>query len=229
MAVAEALTVRRMSLSPEHLIAPSAYMQRVLQRSWVAAVSRVHLVRHPVESRPERWQGGGGYVLYAGRLGPEKGVEELERTCTALGVPLLVAGRGPVEEPLRERIAQGGSTATLLGHLGQDELDRYRLECIAQVVPSAWPEVAGLVALEAAALGVPLLLSDRGGLPEVLELGARGIALDLRNRADFEKALQICRGMRPEHEVRLPETLGWRQHLLDIEGVYAMAIRGRRP
>jgi glycosyltransferase involved in cell wall biosynthesis len=220
---AEAVVVRRGSLVAPHVIAPSAYMRDALERSWIGPLSTIHLVRHPVEPRRERWHGGGGYLLYAGRLSAEKGVEVLERVCSSVGIPLLIAGDGPLVGALRARIASGRSTAQLLGQLTQEELDLYRLACLAQVVPSSWPEVAGLVALEAAALGVPLLVADRGGLPEVLTLGARGVAVDFRDQAQVAAAIRQMLSAPPPERSGLPASLGWSEHLMQVERVYATA------
>jgi glycogen(starch) synthase len=117
-------------------------------------------------------------VVFAGRLEWEKGVFDLLDALPALrrrvpGVRLVMAGRGTQEAAVRDRIAHRklGDAVVLLGHQTQPELARLFAGAAAVVVPSRY-EPFGMVALEAAAAGAPLVLADTGGLAEIGQNGA---------------------------------------------------------
>jgi glycosyltransferase involved in cell wall biosynthesis len=111
-----------------------------------------------------------GYVLFAGRLEPEKGILQLvEAASRASVLPVLVAGDGPVRHEA-ERLARqlGAANVSFLGHLPRpDLLDKLRsARCL--VLPSTWDEPFPMALVEAAALGVPAIASRVGGVPEIV-------------------------------------------------------------
>jgi glycogen(starch) synthase len=113
-------------------------------------------------------------VLLVGRLVYEKGfqlaLEALPGLIDRLGdVRFLVAGSGTAERELKEQASKLGLDphGTFLGWIGDDVLHSlYRIADLT-VVPSIY-EPFGLVALEAMASGCPCLVSDTGGLREVV-------------------------------------------------------------
>jgi len=119
-------------------------------------------------------------VLYAGRLEYEKGVQTLLRAIRRLrdqGTPvkLIVAGEGTYGEALRDlarklRIARA---VTFTGFLDRADLIRQYRIADAAVVPSIY-EPFGIAALEAMAAGTPLIVSDTGGLGELVTDGVSG-------------------------------------------------------
>jgi glycosyltransferase involved in cell wall biosynthesis len=115
-------------------------------------------------------------VLFLGRFVGEKGVETLLR---AVGrsrelrreILLDLVGGGPFEADYR-RLASELQIANQLRFLGpmhgEPLADAIR-SSIAVVVPSTWDEAFGIVAAEALSCGRLAIVSDRGGLPEVVE------------------------------------------------------------
>jgi len=107
-------------------------------------------------------------VLFVGRISNEKGLHVLldawRRTATA-GLRLLVIGDGPMRRELETRTPPG---VLFLGRVPSAEVMARLREARAVVIPSVWYEGQPLVALEAIAAGTPLVVSDIGGLPEVL-------------------------------------------------------------
>lgn len=128
----------------------------------------VGLERRPAE-RPT--------VGYVGRISPEKGVDVALRALAALGdagleVDFEVAGGGEAEH-LREleTLAASlgiGDRARFLGPLDTAALKDFYARLHALVVPSVWEEPAGLVLVEGALAGVPLVASRVGGIPEIV-------------------------------------------------------------
>ncbi len=114
--------------------------------------------------------GEGSYALVSGRLVPEKGFDVAIVAARQAGVPLLVAGAGPDEPRLRALAA--GADVRFTGWLPAAELARIRAGAGAVMVPSRWEEVCPYAVLDALAAGVPTLVSDLGGLTELVAGGA---------------------------------------------------------
>jgi glycosyltransferase involved in cell wall biosynthesis len=104
-------------------------------------------------------------VLYAGRLSPEKGIEELAAACRDLN--LVVAGDGPLR-PL---------VPGALGFLSPTELaERYRRAAV--VVCPSRSEGFGVVCAEAMAHGKPVVATAVGGLKELVRHGTTGLLVE---------------------------------------------------
>jgi glycosyltransferase involved in cell wall biosynthesis len=110
---------------------------------------------------------GGSYVLYAGRLSEEKGVDTAIEAARRCGIPLSIAGTGP-DEPRLRGLAHSAPEIRFLGQLDPAELARARSEAALVVVPSRWHEPHPYAVSESMAGGLPVLASDLGGLPEMV-------------------------------------------------------------
>lgn len=216
----EAILVRGRRLVPDVLIAPSKFMEKSLKGSWLGESADIRMVRNPVSTTEQEWIGSGDYLLYVGRLSREKGVNVLVKAAAALRIPLKIAGDGPLREELEGQVRNLGSHVEFLGHIGQDDLAVVRQHCRAQVVSSTWPENAPLSALEAAAEGVPLVVSARGGLPEFVKFGARAVVLNDFGAAELGNALQSLSQIHGDLE-RFREATSWERHLSELNGIYS--------
>ncbi len=115
-------------------------------------------------------------VLYAGRLTQEKGVELLADAFLAARehdprLHLVLAGGGPEEQRLRERL---GADATFLGWLGGQELARAYASADVFLFASR-TDTFGQVILEAQASGLPVVAVDEGGPSSLIEHGDTGL------------------------------------------------------
>ncbi len=118
-------------------------------------------------------------VLYAGRITREKGADLLAEAFLAARAQdprlhLVLAGGGPEQERLRERV---GANATFLGWLRGEELARAYASADMFFFPSA-TDTFGQVILEAQASGLPVLAVAAGGPLELIENGANGLLRD---------------------------------------------------
>lgn len=119
-----------------------------------------------------------GALLFAGRISPEKGVEDALEIAEAAGVPLTLAGDiydiRYYEQRIAPRLARLGERVRYLGSVSREDLHRLMGESLAVLCPSQWEEPFGLVACEAQATGTPVIAYRRGGLPEVVADGETG-------------------------------------------------------
>ena len=113
--------------------------------------------------------GDGEYALYVGRLTVDKGLLVAIRAAAISGVPLRVAGGGPDYERARKLVESEGAPVEFLGVISGQAMVAARMGAAFAIVPSIWREVLPLSALESLATGLPLVTSDRGGLPELTD------------------------------------------------------------
>jgi glycosyltransferase involved in cell wall biosynthesis len=116
-------------------------------------------------------------VLYAGRLSPEKGIEEL--VVAAAGMKLVVAGDGP----LRARVPGA------LGFVPHDELQRLYARAAVVACPSR-REGFGVACLEAMAHGRPVVATGVGGLADLVVEGETGLVVPPRDPVALREALE---------------------------------------
>jgi glycogen(starch) synthase len=136
-----------------------------------------------------RFGDAGPLLVYAGRLVHEKGVQTLLRALRPLreahpGLRLVVAGTGYYEPALREltRRLRQVRVVDYVGFVPETELPALLAAADAVVVPSFY-EPFGIVALEAACSGAPLVVAETGGLAD---LAANGVAMASFPAGDVE-------------------------------------------
>ena len=165
------------------IVVASGHMMREYARNGVPP-SRLHanplFTTRPVELSP-RPVPAEPHVVFLGRMTMLKGGDLLVRAVAAASgrmgrpVQLTMIGDGP-QRPEWEALARRlGVQACFTGWI--DGESRWPLVERASVlaIPSVWPEPFGLVGLEAAALGVPAIAIDTGGVSEWLHDGVNGI------------------------------------------------------
>ncbi len=126
----------------------------------------------------------GSYALAVGRLVQEKGFDIAITAARAASVPLVVAGEGPDEGRLRE-LARG-SEVRFTGWVDHRGVSELRAGAAVVLVPSRCEEACPFAALESLAAGVPVLVSDRGGIPERVP---RGSVIAVEDHEEWTRAL----------------------------------------
>ena len=122
-------------------------------------------------------------VLYVGRIVREKGIEVLTRSVPlvlrkAPRARFIIAGKGPELEATRELVADLDLEDKVLlpGFISDEDRDRLYKVADCAVFPSLY-EPFGIVALEAMAARTPVVVSEVGGLPEVVRHAETGITV----------------------------------------------------
>lgn len=125
-------------------------------------------------------------VLFVGRLEETKGPDLAAEAAALAGAPLTIVGEGPLAAKIRARHPR----AQLLGRRSPEEIRTIANAARLLVMPSRYPEPFGLVAMEAAWSGLPVLLADTALLaPDLVRCGA-GLAVDPRDTAAFADAIR---------------------------------------
>ena len=178
---------RTMSDEITELFGPGLAETRVIRNGIDAA-------RWPFAERKSR--SGPAQLLYLGRLEYEKGIHDAIAALPRIrrthpGTTLTVAGEGTqldwlVEQARRHKVLKATS---FVGHLDHDALVRMLHSADAAVLPSHY-EPFGIVALEAAATGIPLVVANVGGLGEAVINGHTGVSHPPRDVAALATAVR---------------------------------------
>jgi UDP-glucose:tetrahydrobiopterin glucosyltransferase len=137
------------------------------------------------------WQPEPGPVrpvaLIAGRISPEKGIDDGVAAARLAGLEPLVVG-GDYDPAYRARLAG----VEIRPPLPRRELWRLMAECAVTLMPVKWEEPFGLVAAEAQVAGCPVAAYARGALPEVVGEGAGGFLARPDDVEDLARAIRRC-------------------------------------
>jgi len=122
------------------------------------------------------------FVLFLGRLHPQKAPHLAIEAARGAGLPIVVAGKcsEPIERDYfdQEVVPRLGPDVTVFG-LADGTAKRDLLSRAACVLfPIRWEEPFGLVMIEAMACGTPVVALRRGSVPEIIMDGHTGIVVD---------------------------------------------------
>ena len=169
-------------------------------------------------------------VLYAGRLTREKGVDLLAETFIRAHAAdprlhLLLAGGGPEEGELRERL---GERATFLGWLSGEDLPRAYASADAFLFCSS-TDTYGQVILEAAASGLPIVAVAEGGPAALVENRHTGLLCrpDADHLAGMLLQLASSPGLRRrlgEAGARAARDRSWERSMSQLAAGYRRAL-----
>lgn len=155
------------------ILAPSRFLMAKLAEAGIPEDRMVHVANFVDTGACRPKQTVGRRFLYAGRLSPEKGVATLVRAARAAGAGLDIVGEGP-EEPRLRAIAGDTPEIRFHGYLSGTALSDAMVGARALVMPSECYENAPRAALEAYALGTPVIGAEIGGIPELIVDGETG-------------------------------------------------------
>ncbi|CRK54075.1 MULTISPECIES: glycosyltransferase family 4 protein [Mycobacteriales] len=227
----------------DSIITCSASMEEEVTELYGPNLSPVTVIRNGIDVatwtyRERAPRSGPPQLLFVGRLEYEKGVQDAIAALPRIrrshpGTTLAVAGEGTQYEWLREqaRTHRVLRSVNFLGSLDHTELLGWLHGADAIVLPSRY-EPFGIIALEAAAAGTPLVTSTAGGLGEAVVDGVTGLSFQpgdvdgltsaVREALDDPAATQ--ERARAARE-RLTEDFDWHQVALDTAQVYLSAKR----
>jgi glycosyltransferase involved in cell wall biosynthesis len=143
------------------------------QLNWAATVYHgIDVQSHPFGELP------GTYLLFVGRISPEKGPERAIAIAKQCGIPLKIAAK---VDPKDRKFFEGTVKPLLndpliefLGPVNEKRKCELMKNALALLLPIRWPEPFGLVFIEALACGTPVLTCPMGAAPEILSEGKTG-------------------------------------------------------
>jgi UDP-glucose:tetrahydrobiopterin glucosyltransferase len=151
----------RLAMYTEAQVATFPFLQR----------DRIHLLYGAVDTAVFRFGGEpGDRLCWAGRISPEKGLEDAIAAARVLGMPLDVCGRIQDDDYWKSL-----SGIVYHGFLAPAELQQRYASARVTLVTPRWVEAFGNVVIESMACGTPVAAYDRGGPAEIIEHGKNGI------------------------------------------------------
>jgi glycosyltransferase involved in cell wall biosynthesis len=161
---------------------------------WVATCpNALDLSAYPVH--PHR----GDYLLFLGRMSPDKGAHRAIEVAQQVDLPLKIAGK--VDERLEEEYFEAavrphlGASIEFLGQVTHDEKVDLLQNARVTLFPIKWQEPFGLVMIESMACGTPVIATRWGAVPEVIEDGRTGIIVD--EHTEMAAAIPAADGLDP--------------------------------
>lgn len=117
------------------------------------------------------------YVLYAGKIAVNKGVQFLVKAFKSAGVPwpLVIAGDGPLRAGIEAEASSLGVRLRVLGWISRADTLAWMRHATVLAFPSYGPESLSRVLLEASALGVPIAAMDTGGTRDIIQPDVTGL------------------------------------------------------
>lgn len=184
------------------IICPSEFMKKQLDTNPVLAEKTIMLhnfIDAPVDKFQDETVAGKqpediqdqqmnkkDYVIYFGRFSEEKGTRTLLEACKALPqIPFIFAGTGPLEEEVNQV-----ENVENRGFVTGDALRKLIAEARFSVYPSEWYENCPFSVMESQMYGTPVLASDLGGAPELVQAGKTG---ELFRGGDVEELTEHIR------------------------------------
>jgi glycosyltransferase involved in cell wall biosynthesis len=149
------------------------------QRSATTGLRFAATIHHGIDAAPvEPGEGRGGYLLFLGRMAPEKGVDIAVRMAQRARWPLLIAAkmREPAELEFFRTAVQPllGPDVVHVGEVGGTEKLALLRGAAALLNPIRWSEPFGMVMIEALAAGTPVVTFPLGAATEIVEDGVSG-------------------------------------------------------
>lgn len=176
-------------------------------------------------------------ILYMGRLVYEKGIQHLISAMPKIlngyhDAKLLIAGKGGMIDDLRAQVEHMGigNKVYFTGYLNAKQVQKmYKCADVA-VFPSTY-EPFGIVALEAMLAGVPTVVSDTGGLNEIIEHGVTGMKSYTGNANSIADSIltllydqQLCSIVSKNAKAKVKQEYNWNKIAQDTHFTYQKAI-----
>jgi glycosyltransferase involved in cell wall biosynthesis len=143
-------------------------------------------------------------LVYVGRLEPDKGVGTLAQAAARTGVPVTLVGDGP----MRAELEAMDAPLTLTGWADRARIGGLVRDARALVMPSRHPEPFALVIAEAAASGLPVLVSDTALMAREVAANGLGHSVDISNPDRLDAALSAIMDL-PDTELRAMSERGF--------------------
>ena len=231
------------------VIVNSKFMKNDLQRLFGLPYEKINVVANGVNTtsytgvdkdydfRRQYASDNEKIILFMGRLVYEKGVQHLISAMPKIldnyhDAKLVIAGKGGMLDELKAQVNAMGLSEKVYftGYLNARQVAKMYKCADISVFPSTY-EPFGIVALEAMLAGIPTVVSDVGGLNEIVEHGVDGMksyAGNPNSLADSILALlfdhQLCDSISKKAKIKVKNEYNWTKIAQDTHFIYQKAI-----
>lgn len=190
------------SYAVDRFIALSQFAHDKLVQGGLPA-EKVAVKTNALDYDPGAREGAGGYLAFVGRFTDEKGIPTLlDCWRRSKDLPLLrIVGSGPLEREVREAASQM-KNVEWLGPLPSDRAVEVIGNAMALICPSHWYEGMPRVAVEAFAVGTPIIASRLGTFSEMIDEGRTGALFEATNGSALAASIRSYIGY-PLQRMRL--------------------------
>lgn len=130
-------------------------------------------------------------IVYFGRLSEEKGLRTLLETAKKVTTKIVLIGDGPIRSELEaEAKAEGINNIEFLGYMTGKSLYREIKKNSAVILPSEYYENNPISVIEAFAMGIPVIGSRIGGIPELVKDNETGLTFEPGNAEDLREKIE---------------------------------------
>jgi glycosyltransferase involved in cell wall biosynthesis len=187
------------SVSPRAKLISISLNQRKPKENlpWIAnCPNALDLSVYPFRRKP-----GGDYLVFLGRMSPDKGAHRALAVALETGIPLKIAAK--CREPLEIRYFDEfvrphlGDSIEYVGEVGHADKVELLMGARALIFPIDWEEPFGLVVIEAMACGTPVIATRRGAVPEIVEHGRTGVIVDKYRDMEDPAVLELADPLDP--------------------------------
>ncbi len=131
---------------------------------------------------------GGDYLVFLGRISPEKRPDRAIEIATRAGLPLKIAAKVDRVDMdyYREKIApmiKANPDVEFIGEVNEADKAGLLGDAAALLFPIDWPEPFGLVMIEAMSCGTPVVAWREGSVPEIIDDGVTGRIVETMDQA----------------------------------------------
>lgn len=215
-------------------ISPSEFVKReAIKFSWPA--EKIEVLTNFIDQPKELKEAKEDYLLYYGRLGPEKGVDLLlEAMKSNTDCHLRIAGIGLSEEKLKADTKKFNlqDRVEFLGFKYGAELDSLVAKAKAVIIPSRWPENMPFTMLEALSSGTPVIAAAVGGLPEIIRDGENGFLFEGGSSQDLALKIGLLDTLPADISEKTKNSvqqLSLSNHLEELLKIYQSEINKKMP
>lgn len=201
-------------------ICPSQFLFNKLI-TWGIPQDKLKYLPNCVEQQPVNvaWKKR-NYMVYAGRLTQEKGIEVLLQAVKLMPErQFVIAGRAD-EKNYQEKIQWVMKSLPNVKYVGQvtthTNMQKLLAEAQALIVPSVWYENSPLNVLEALSLGTWVVSTRQGGLPELIQEGKNGVFWEASKPETLVESLKKLTDLPPKPSLGLEQKFSTTYHIQQI-------------
>lgn len=220
----------------DSIITPSAFYKKKFQEFGFAEDRVDHIPNFLDKQKPQinLIEGSKEYYLYFGRLSEEKGIITLIKAFKDIGSKLFIVGTGPLQSELLSFV-NGQNLKNIVFHgfkSGQELVDLVG-NAKAVILSSEWYENGPYSAIEALQLGRPIIGSDIGGIPELIN--QNGFLFKSASVDDLKKAVNKMEELSKEEYSEMEKaslalfsnSYTSQTHIEALQKVYEKAIKNK--